>query len=147
MWLHFLNIGTHCPTWQKLSWKGRWILSKLVIESCIMQPLLVKLNLCWERIWTDWIGYSSALVVHDCHGQSAPDRSFCTRLSSIFCLKEPVSERSRSILAMANVHNHCEPGNVNYWPYSIETMFGSIRPSARPSFDALTVERVSYSHL
>ncbi len=37
----------------------------------------------------------------------ALDQSFCTRLSSIFCLKEPGSERSRSILAMTNVHDHC----------------------------------------
>ena len=48
------------------------------------------------------------LVVHICHGQSALDRSFCTRLSSIFCLKDPGPGRSRSILAMTNVHDHCE---------------------------------------
>ena len=48
----------------------------------------------------------SILVVHGCHGQSVPDRSFCTQLSSIFCLKEPRSERSRSILAITNVHDH-----------------------------------------
>ena len=47
----------------------------------------------------------TVMVVHDCHGQSALDRSFCTRLLSIFCLKEPGSECSRSILAMTNVHN------------------------------------------
>ncbi len=34
------------------------------------------------------------------------NRSFCTRLSSIFCLKELGPEGSRSILAMTNVHDH-----------------------------------------
>ena len=48
------------------------------------------------------------VVMHVCHGQSALDRSFCTRLPSIFCSKEPGLERSRSILAITNMHDQSE---------------------------------------
>ena len=57
------------------------------------------------RFWPGRL-HLAPLVVHVCHGQSAPDRPICTRLSNIFCLKEPRSERARLILAMTNVHDH-----------------------------------------
>ncbi len=74
------------------------------------------------------------MVVHDCHGQSAPDRSFCKRLSIIFCLKEPGSERSRSILAMTNVHDQwCHDGlilsllSIEWWYISVEQYIYIVR--------------------
>ena len=75
-------------------------------------------DLLWSRflamiasshVATNWLPVPgqevTIMVMHVCHGQSAVDRPFWTQLSSISCLKEPVAEHSRSIMAMTNMHD------------------------------------------